>query len=293
MRSFIIWDCSTINALFGQSPAIDEATLTAVLARMRSGTDAFEIALILTIPILEEVAGFARKDADRFRRIANTLWNLGGGFVLRPGIDRYPLEVAARAKLPPAQAFYTRSEAEVLRGRYLSDEAFVRARDEHAYQAKKAYGVEQRQTRKEALEALDKNNQHWDAEFRGWDNDRQAVIDEWVAFEMNLNADEYGLPADKSLWPGPREMPTLRYARAYSCARLKEIGEGRKCDDGGDLYDAVHFEDAAYADVLVTKDKDIIRRAETLALPGLRVVQPEEWAADILAGVSNSVRNES
>ena len=40
--------------------------------------------------------------------------------------------------------------------------------------------------------------QDWSAEFKGWESDPQAVVDEWTACEMNRNRRFYGLPMDSS-----------------------------------------------------------------------------------------------
>jgi hypothetical protein len=80
--------------------------------------------------------------------------------------------------------------------------------------------------------------------FKITDSDRQVLIDAVRAsvvaaeFEMSRNRKFYGLPADMSRWPRPRDFVSLWHARGYVAARLRELfGEGRRCNDGGDLYD--------------------------------------------------------
>ena len=86
---------------------------------------------------------------------------------------------------------------------------------------------------------------------------------------------------DPAAWPKPRELPTLWYARAYTVARLKEIGEGRAPDERGDLYDGIYFQDSAYADILVTEDDGIDRRARSARITDPRIIRLAEWVADI------------
>ena len=71
---------------------------------------------------------------------------------------------------------------------------------------------------------------------------------------------------------------SLWFARGYVVARLREIfGEGRKATDGGDLYDNIYFEDAAYSDVFVTGDEALARRGRSLRLTSPRILLTEEW----------------
>ncbi len=136
-------------------------------------------------------------------------------------------------------------------------------------------------TRKAEVDAeLKAVGQTWADEFRGWDTDPHAVIDEWTLHEMTMHPSTYGLPPERSAWPKPSELPTLWYARAYNVARLKEIGEGRAHDERGDLYDGIYFQDAAYADIFVTEDDAIHRRAKLARVTHPRFLRTAEWVTE-------------
>jgi len=115
------------------------------------------------------------------------------------------------------------------------------------------------------------------------ENDPKIVVDEWTAYEMNLNRRFYGLPVDRGRWPTPRDFVSLWYARRYVVGRLRDIfGDGRKTTDGGDLYDNLYFEDAAYSDIFVTGDDTLARRGRSLRLSSPRILLTEEWIAEAL-----------
>jgi hypothetical protein len=76
---------------------------------------------------------------------------------------------------------------------------------------------------------------------------------------------------------------SLWFARGYVVARFREIfGEGRKATDGGDLYDNIYFEDAAYSDVFVTGDETLARRGRMLRLSSPRILLTEDWVAEAM-----------
>lgn len=54
--------------------------------------------------------------------------------------------------------------------------------------------------------------------------------------------------------------------------------------DGGDLYDAGYDWDSAYADVLVTTDEGLLRRAHAIQAPRLCAVHLRDWLLEWLPG---------
>jgi hypothetical protein len=280
-RQLLLLENSALNALFGQSASVDDGTLARVLARLKAAYEAYDIGLILTFPLLEEVAGIVRRDPARFRKVAEMLWDLGDGFLIRPSPERCQLEARRRRKLHRHEVFYPGSQVTHLRDAYLGDAALLVASDEHAYQVKRRYETDEKKRRELAQVELVARGQTWKTELGGDDRDWDAVVDEWTRFEMRRAPTSYGLPPDESDWPKPRDFVTLWHARAYTVARLVEVlGESRKID-GSDLYDAFHFDDAAYADVLITNDDAILRRASKYSLD-TRVVSLEQWLPEVL-----------
>jgi hypothetical protein len=151
-----------------------------------------------------------------------------------------------------------------------------------ARRAKDAFKHGERTRKAEADAELHAKGGKWTDVFRPWQADPHAVIDEWTLHDMTRHPSSYALPRDRAAWPSPRELPTLWYARAYHVARLKEIGEGRACDDRGDLYDGMYFQDAAYADFLVTGDDAIIRRAQSARITQPRILRALEWVKEMI-----------
>jgi hypothetical protein len=81
--------------------------------------------------------------------------------------------------------------------------------DGEARRRKDAFAQDERTRKTEVVAELKASGQAWADEFRGWDADPHAVIDEWSLHEMTLRPSTYGLPRDRSAWPKPRELPTL------------------------------------------------------------------------------------
>ena len=153
---------------------------------------------------------------------------------------------------------------------------------------KDRFAADQKTDRVKAVEELAEAGQDWSAEFVGWETDPKVVVDEWTAYEMSRNRRFYGLPVDTSRWPAPRDFVSLWFARGYATARLRDIfGEGRRATDGGDLFDNIYFEDAAYSDVFVTGDETLARRGRSLRLSSPRILLTEEWVAEVLKAQSS------
>ncbi|WP_394845133.1 hypothetical protein LZC95_49850 [Pendulispora brunnea] len=289
MSQFVMFDNSAVNHLFGQLEAIDEPMRFAIVSRMNELVDSGRAVVILNLAILGEVAGiyFAKggKNRDRFKQAADFLFKTCRGRLMLPldqdGLKlRFALERDARGKAGEP-IFYRSNDRKV---RWICD-AFLNGKhdalDEIAAQARdrKKVFASAEQARLKHFESL---GGQWANEFIGWEEDPQSVIDEWTLYEMRRSPRYYTLPKNPASWPTPRAFVSLWYARAYHAARLREIGNGFKNDDPGDLYDSIYFQDSAYADILVTADDGIIRRANSVRVTLPRVLRPLEWAREIL-----------
>lgn len=290
-HTYLLFDNSALNHLFGQSPRFDEATQRAVTTRLADGVRSGVLTVLVNLPLLGELAGlyFSRKDEkhERFSRAVRFLFDAGKGRLMLPldqqGLRlRFGMEVAARGKAPYEQLLH------VPRAQRWVAEAFRQGKrdaiDKMAAEARsrKDAFVEAERARKAEVDArLEALGGSWSAVFRDWDADPQAVIDDWTLSDMTKYPALYGLPDDRNAWPKPRELPTLWYARAYNVARLKEIGEGRAHDERGDLYDGIYFQDAAYADMLITEDDAIHRRATLARVTHPRFLRTAEWVNEM------------
>jgi hypothetical protein len=289
--TYLLFDNSALNHLFGQSPRFDEATQRAVTERLADAVGSGALTILVNLALLGELAGlyFAPKDLkhERFGRAVRFVFKAGQGRLMLPfgqqGLRlRFGMEVAARGKAPYEQLLQTGR-----RDRWIS-EAFIGAKrdaiDKLAAEARRSKDafVQGERTRKTEVDArLKAVGGSWADVFREWDVDPQAVIDEWTLHDMTKSPSLYGLPADRGAWPKPRELPTLWYARAYNVARLKEIGEGRAPDERGDLYDGIYFQDSVYADVFITEDDAIHRRAQLARVTHPRFLRTADWVAEL------------
>jgi hypothetical protein len=295
-RQVVLFDNSALNHLFGQSPHIDEGMRVAVIERMKATAPTV---VALNAGLLGEVAGLFFSNRARFDQVSRLLFQTCDWHVVRPAFDdkvrpvRVAMEVQLRGRVPWERVIHPRRETKWMAAAFLDGKRSkldVLARD--ASDRKKKFAVGERERRAEAEKELAEGGQRWDAEFKGWEADPSTVVDEWTLFDMRKNPRFYGLPADEERWPKPRDFVTLWFSRAYQVARLHEIfGENRKADDGSDLYDGMYFQEAAYADVLVTGDRRLAGRVKALRLATPRILSTEEWVAELIgeAGASGSV----
>ncbi len=282
----LLFDNSALNHLFGQSPRITNQQRRAVVERVTASP----LTIALNAALVGEVAGLFFSERKRFDQVARFIFEIGDWHVVRPAFDERvrPLRVAMEAKLkgriPWSTVVHPRRETKWMASAFLDgkrcklDEL---ARD--ATERKRNYAAAERKRRAEAEAELTAKGQHWEAEFKGWKSDPAIVVDDWTLFDMRKNPRFYGLPSNEAEWPKPRDFVTLWFSRAYQVARLREIfGEGRKADDGGDLYDGMYFQEAAYADMLVTGDDRLARRVNTLRLSTPRILSTEAWVGEVL-----------
>jgi hypothetical protein len=291
LSTYLLFDNSALNHLFGQSALFDQPTRDAVTSRVAEGVGSGALAVLVNLALLGELAGlyFSRKDEnhERFGRAVRFVFEAGKGRLMLPldqqGLRlRFGTEVAARGKAPYEQLLQTGR-----RDRWRVDALVGGKRDgidklaADARVRKDSFAQAERIRKTEVDAELKATRQEWADEFRGWEENPHAVIDEWTLHEMTMHPSTYGLPRDRSVWPKPRELPTLWYARAYSAARLKEIGEGRAHDERGDLYDGIYFQDSVYADVCVTEDDAIHRRSKLARVTHPRFLRTAEWVTEM------------
>lgn len=282
----VLFDNSALNHLFGQSPHIGEHMRVSVIEHVKADANT---RVVLNAGLLGEVAGLFFSNRPRFDHVAQFLFQTCAWHVVRSAFDqklrpvRIRMEAELRGRVPWETVIHPRRETKWLAAAFLEGQRSkldVLARD--ASERKKRFAVGERARRAEAEKLLAERGQKWQAEFLGWDADPSGVVDEWTALDMRKDPRFYGLPADHSRWPTPREFVTLWFSRAYQVARLRDIfGSHHKCDDGSDLYDGMYFQEAAYADVFVTGDRRLASRVKPLGLRSPRILSTEDWAVEL------------
>jgi hypothetical protein len=288
VRSVLHFDNSALNHLFEQAPAVDENMRRAVVDHMKAGRSTV---IAIHAALLGEVAGLFFSNRARFDRVARFLFDTCNWQVLRPAFDdkgnpiRVALEIQCHGRPPWEKIVHSRRETKWIAAAFTDGKRSTLdklARD--ASLRKRKYAAKELERRAEAEKRMLESGQKADAEFTGWAKDPSGVVDEWTRFDMHKNPRFYGLPADATQWPSPRDFVTLWFSRGYQVARLRDIFvENHRCDDGGDLFDGMYFQEAAYADVFVTGDRRLARRARSLRMIAPRILSTEEWVAEVLA----------
>lgn len=294
---YVLIDNCALNWLYTGYAGKDLSQDQVDLARdnLERAADEDRVRVFMTNPLLEEIAGCWHNEILRpkFEVLVNGLARLAKSRFLRlpVRIDELPTvpgriddEAAARRPLKPKERFFLPWVAEqVVRVNRENTEDVVAQAGEKAYRAKLHYRDDEVARRQRVMgEASTEQLKQWRQQWIGASSEvRHAIVDDWVLSVMEKNRIEWGLPKNSHWWPNPRQFRSTWFERAYTVARLIEVLPTGKLD-GSDLYDAAYYSDAAYADVLVTTDAGLLRRAHAIQAPGLRAVHLREWLREWL-----------
>lgn len=228
------------------------------------------LTLVVTGPLLDELSAARAGDPSRYEDASRLLFtarpDAPATRVLRSLPERVALEIRCRGVAPRKLAFCTHAESAQVR----------------------------RNTRKpKAVAAALRLARHREAQIAALTSAAQgatppvgdeAIAETWCASDLRafFAREGYGLSEIEARWPAPREIPSLWHQRRFHVACAKAALEAGSPLDPGVL-DATHFEDAAYAQVLVVADDAMLSLASRAADPGrLAVVSFATWGRALL-----------
>jgi hypothetical protein len=201
---------------------------------------------------LQEISGIPRQ----YRiPILQFFWEVVRWSLLKPTAELVEAEVAAGRALVGNEAYATFREQQSIKVLTLKSAKF----DELA----KDIAVLNAKTSKQMQNAREDVQVDLAAKYPGfspeqitkqWFNDPEAVLKSWADDYLDGAKERFHLPDDRSLWPNPANLPTIRAVMFSNLARIYlQNLEHRKISEG-DAHDSHHYAAACYADVFVTED---------------------------------------
>jgi hypothetical protein len=236
--------------------------------------------VFLTISQLTELTGL--QGDRRHPRYVREMVRLSRGRLLQAYPHRVEEEMH-RGPLRRRQALYKRAEAAPLMSA-LHDQVLVGQERAHARKVKAAF-LQLETVARTAVKGWPDFKQDWPRWKQRWDRNRDEVIAEWAADEVDRLVKAVQGPTasfDRSAEFDLRRLPTVWYATAFHLARIRLVTDGKVALKASDVWDKEHFGDAAYADLLVTTDAGLIRIAAETGLQRPRVVTFEQWGSELI-----------
>jgi hypothetical protein len=254
----IYLDTNAVNYLFGYSNWAPDH-LKAVRRALAGACGDGRLAVVVSLGLAEELAGLQRTDPIRYGRMVKFVYDLAGWRILLPLPERMKGEVVTRAKLGGRAPFLSTELRAQLR-RSMTQPSFAQEAAYEVHAQRTSFEEHQRAKRTEVRKKL---GPKWAAHTRDWWQDALPLIDLWTSDDMAASPG-LNLPGDRMLWPRPVEVPSAWHAKAYQMARIAlTVGENRRIQ-GSDLWDAIHYADAIYADVMVTDDGPFVETCNAI-----------------------------
>ncbi len=250
--------------------AFGDEELAVLRRRVGEGVGSGRFALVVTGPLLDELSALRAALPARYEEASRLFFPTATDApvtrVLRSLPERVRLEIACRGLAPRRAAFCTHAESAQVRRN-----------------ARKPKAVE-------AEARLARHREAQVAVLGDEPRDAAALSDEviarrWCAEDLRafFAREGYGLSEIEARWPKAHEIPSLWHQRRFHVARARDaIEAGRRLEPRAAL-DTMHFEDAAYAQVLVVVDADALRLASRArGDAALEIVGFEAWGRRLL-----------
>jgi hypothetical protein len=281
----LLLDNNAHSYLFGRD-GFDSAELHRVRTRLAAQVQSRETEVLLNVPLLAEMAGAFR--TPHYRDMVPFAFAVARNRLLRPPPERSFAELVLRRRLLDGERYREGDEVVQMRAAML-DPLRADAIRRHAKKVKADERHDDTIAKTEVVKALEaKAEENGDpdwrsrlgAEFKNSD----AVVEAWARKVMLDTAKENDLSMTEASLPDPRDTPTFWYGACRHLVHMDRV----IVNDGSttskkqpNLFDLLHFDDCAYADVLVTEDERF-RNLATKTGVGLVVVSFDEWARSML-----------
>lgn len=267
------------NCVEARSTGWSASGVAALRSAIARGIERDEIICLGSQFHLEEMS---RIPTQYRRPILTYFWSVVRWYVLLPTYDLAKREVAAGRALTHNEPYATFDEQQWLK-RFSQDDARLNRLATEIESRAKAGTAEQKKWRAEFLVKLQEKFGALQPEevTRQWWRDPEAQFQSWASDYMESSRAHFGLPEDRSRWPAPGDLPTIRAMIISYMARLfLNFAEHRKISDG-DRHDSHHYAAASYADILVTEDKALRATLAKIPRNAINVVSFDDFANSV------------
>lgn len=279
-KETLFLDNNAIDYLFAGFTGFTADEIKRVRERLDARFGKGEVELLLTQPLLWEMAGaFPR---PHYSDMLDFGWRLSRERVLSLGADRRPAELLRGRKLTDDERYIDDRSKVVAFQAALRDRAKAQEMSESAVKVVEQAKLLAAKQKAESEARLSAQDSQWRQKLETERTAREKVITDAALWEMKETARTHGFQLDT--WPDPKALPTFWYneARLFLTLELLIIQDGSPTSrKQPNLSDWLHFEDCAYADVLVTEDGRFAKLAAATNLP-LRVTSFTDWARGML-----------
>ena len=240
------------NCVEARVPGWTLAGLTDLRAAMLAKINTGEIEFLGSQFHIQELS----RIPEPYRRpIVQFFWDTVRWLVLKPTVDLARLEVAVGRALEANEPYVTFVEQQALK-RISRDVAQFDALGQQVGAIAAHESADQERWRTQLRLDLPRRFPGMTPEqvTRDWWRNAPSILQDWANDYMAASQAHFGLSADRSTWPNPTSLPTIRAMIASSLARVfMQFAERRQVGDG-DRHDSHHYAAASYADVFVSED---------------------------------------
>jgi hypothetical protein len=282
----VLFDANALRYCFGRD-GFSREELEELRTALRELSDRDLLRPITTNAVGYELTSvYFDEGPQKYRELLEFVLRLGSQRVLKTHEDREILELKRGRRLRHSEVFDQCDSATTLE----RDPQYIR--DVHLSQrnAKDSERDDEAQKRLAVMTAAKEVDADWKTTFADRASaDWPRLVRGFVKYEMRKCAKKHGLRIATNAWPRPDDLPTFWFGESFYVSKILHVLVESKKDliskssiaAMPDLFDATHFRDAAYADVLVTQDADFLAVARA-AKTGVKVASFDDFARRIL-----------
>jgi hypothetical protein len=207
--------------------------------------------VVTSATLFDELAGVINYDRHLYRRIVTFLFAMSGRRMLIPQNERVKREVLIHGAIGRNGRYFTTAGRTEMR-RILLQTPIARDVASGVAALVAPFKADMEARRDSIRQRLGTN---FATNTNDWWESAAAQIDDWTNDYLQGSKDLLQLPDDRTQWPTPAQVPTARLRHAFYMARIAlNVGQNRRID-ASDYYDAMHYSEGAYFDLMITDDQ--------------------------------------
>ena len=283
----ILFDTNAVRSFFRER-GVPLAMLPELRQRARSAVATGALRVVGTQPVLWELTSLIQEEGlANYTDVISFYIGLAHRWWMLDEYSRMRLELRCRRPLADNEVFAVHDQDKML-GLCLNP-IWIEEKYKWQRAEKDAERTSELSVREKAVRALDEASTNWRSLLLQEMSPEQfdSAVSTRVRLEMKRVARRQGLRLAGHQWPLPRLVPTFWFSESFTMAKALRVFAGKKgviskrsIDATPDMFDATHFRDAAYVDVFVTNDANLLDVAEGARVP-IRVVTLEGFATEL------------